>query len=101
MSRKSPEWAHDLSPDRKALAAKLEPCPTTIGPNMLETLTRLIGDERGATAIEYGLLAALVTIAGIAAMTSLGVSLESLFNLLAGQIDNAHRCVQVGSNCGN
>ena len=67
---------------------------------MLETLTRLIGDERGATAIEYGLIAALVSTAGIAAMTLLGVSLESLFNFVAGQIDNAHRCSQVGSNCG-
>ena len=34
-------------------------------------------DEEGATAIEYGLLAALISIAAIAAMTSVGTSLST------------------------
>jgi len=44
---------------------------------------KLIQDEAGVTAIEYGLIAALVAIAAIAAMTSLGSSLTSTFSLLA------------------
>ena len=38
---------------------------------------QLIQDEAGVTAIEYGLIAALVAIAAIAAMTTLGTSLSS------------------------
>lgn len=34
-------------------------------------------DETGATAIEYGLLAALISIAAIAAMTSVGTALST------------------------
>jgi len=38
---------------------------------------QLIQDEAGVTAIEYGLIAALIAIAAIAAMTTLGTSLSS------------------------
>ncbi|MCK6521107.1 Flp family type IVb pilin [Myxococcota bacterium] len=38
-----------------------------------------ISDESGATAIEYGLIAGLVAVAIIAALTALGGSLETLF----------------------
>ena len=44
---------------------------------------RLTEDSRGVTAIEYGLIAALVAIAAIAAMTTLGTSLSSVFSLVA------------------
>jgi pilus assembly protein Flp/PilA len=44
---------------------------------------RLTEDRRGVTAIEYGLIAALVAIAAIAAMTSLGTSLSSTFSNVA------------------
>jgi pilus assembly protein Flp/PilA len=44
---------------------------------------QLIQDEAGVTAIEYGLIAALVAIAAIAAMTSLGTSLTSTFSHVA------------------
>ena len=40
----------------------------------------LIQDESGATAIEYGLIAALVSVAIIVALTALGGSLSTLFN---------------------
>jgi pilus assembly protein Flp/PilA len=39
----------------------------------------LIKDESGATAIEYGLIAALVSVAIIVALTALGGSLSNLF----------------------
>ena len=38
-----------------------------------------ISDESGATAIEYGLIAGLVAVAIIAALTALGTSLDGLF----------------------
>jgi pilus assembly protein Flp/PilA len=44
---------------------------------------QLIQDEAGVTAIEYGLIAALVAIAAIAAMTTLGTSLSSTFSNVA------------------
>jgi pilus assembly protein Flp/PilA len=37
-------------------------------------------DERGATAIEYGLIAALIAVAAIAAMQGLGGALTTTFN---------------------
>lgn len=39
-----------------------------------------INDQAGATAIEYGLIAALIAVAAIAAMTGLGDSLKATFN---------------------
>ncbi len=40
----------------------------------------LVRDEQGATAIEYGLIAALIAVAAITAMTSLGTSLSGTFS---------------------
>lgn len=40
---------------------------------------RFVRDDGGATAIEYGLIAGLVAIAIIAAMSAFGVSLQNLF----------------------
>jgi len=39
-----------------------------------------IQDQSGATAIEYGLIAALIAVAAIAAMQGLGTSLQTTFN---------------------
>ena len=44
---------------------------------------RLTGDRRGVTAIEYGLIAALIAIAAIAAMQLLGTSLSNTFSDVA------------------
>lgn len=43
-------------------------------------MTRFSNDESGATAIEYGLIAALVAVVLIGALTAMGTSLESKFN---------------------
>ncbi|HEU0134847.1 MAG TPA: Flp family type IVb pilin [Allosphingosinicella sp.] len=43
----------------------------------------LLRDERGATAIEYGLLAALIAIAMLAAIGRAGFTLASLFERIA------------------
>jgi pilus assembly protein Flp/PilA len=42
-------------------------------------INKLIRDEAGATAIEYGLIAALIAVAAIAAMQGLGGQLRSTF----------------------
>jgi pilus assembly protein Flp/PilA len=47
---------------------------------MFATITKLLRNEDGATAIEYGLIAALIAVAAIAAMTSVGTSLSTTFN---------------------
>jgi pilus assembly protein Flp/PilA len=52
-------------------------------------LTQLIRDESGATAIEYGLIAALVAVAIIVALGLLGTSLDSLFTGIADTVDAA------------
>ena len=41
---------------------------------------KLARDEQGATAIEYGLIAALIAVAAITAMTNLGSTLSGTFN---------------------
>ena len=45
----------------------------------MRKLFRMIRDEKGATAIEYGLIAALIAVAAIAAMQGLGSSLNTTF----------------------
>ncbi len=49
----------------------------------------LMKDESGATAIEYGLIAALVSVAAIAALQALGGSLQNMFNTVATALDDA------------
>ena len=44
---------------------------------------KLIRNEKGATAIEYGLIAALIAVAAIGAMTSIGTKLGTTFNNVA------------------
>jgi pilus assembly protein Flp/PilA len=46
----------------------------------------LMKDESGATAIEYGLIAALVSIAAIAAMTQVGTKLSTTFSTVASNL---------------
>lgn len=43
----------------------------------------------GATAIEYGLIAALVSVAAIGALSLMGGSLETMFTAVSGQLDSA------------
>ena len=48
--------------------------------------TRLGRDDRGATAVEYGLMVALIAAVIIGAVTLLGGKLNTLFNTVAGAI---------------
>jgi pilus assembly protein Flp/PilA len=47
------------------------------------SLTTIRRDERGATAIEYGLIAALISLAAIIAFTSLGLNLATVFETIS------------------
>lgn len=49
----------------------------------------LIADESGATAIEYGLIAALVSVAAITALTNMGGSLNDIFTCVSLKLDSA------------
>lgn len=56
---------------------------------MLKSAISLWRDDSGATAIEYGLIAALVSVAAIAALTAMGNSLETMFGSVANVLSNA------------
>ena len=49
----------------------------------------LLKDAEGATAIEYGLIAALIAVAATVAMGSLGNSVKNTFTTVSGKMDNA------------
>ena len=49
---------------------------------------RFIKDESGATAIEYGLIAALIAVVIIAGVTSLGTSLNAKFTAIGTHVTN-------------
>jgi pilus assembly protein Flp/PilA len=51
---------------------------------------KLIRNEEGATAIEYGLIAALIAVAAIAALTRVGGSLQTTFNSVGSSLENAN-----------
>ena len=48
-----------------------------------EVFGNLLRDDAGATAIEYGLIAALIAVAAIAAFQLVGTNLSSLFSTVA------------------
>ncbi|MDD2904055.1 MAG: Flp family type IVb pilin [Syntrophales bacterium] len=54
--------------------------------NLLTKIKNLFYEEEGATAVEYGLLVALIAVAIIAAVTTLGLNLSAMFDNIAGKI---------------
>ncbi len=50
---------------------------------MFKITKQLLKDESGATAIEYGLIAALIAVAAITAFQLVGTNLSSIFNTVA------------------
>ncbi len=52
----------------------------------MHIFSAFLKNEDGATAIEYGLIAALISIAAIAAMTFVGTNLTNTFNHVAGNL---------------
>ncbi|MDR7143770.1 MULTISPECIES: Flp family type IVb pilin [unclassified Rhizobium] len=56
---------------------------------MTKLVSRFLKDESGATAIEYGLIAALISVALIAGATSLGTNINNVFQNLSTKMSNA------------
>ena len=56
---------------------------------MLKIIRNLSKSKKGATAIEYGLIAALIAVAAIAAMTALGESLTTIFQSISSTLVDA------------
>jgi pilus assembly protein Flp/PilA len=50
---------------------------------MTNLISRFVRDESGATAIEYGLIAALIAVVVITALTSIGTNLSAKFQSIA------------------
>lgn len=50
---------------------------------MTNLISRFVRDESGATAIEYGLIAALIAVVVITALTTIGSNLSAKFQTIA------------------
>ena len=53
---------------------------------MLTVLSHLVKDKSGVAAIEYGLLAALIAVAAISVMGTVGTSLKNTFSTVASNL---------------
>jgi pilus assembly protein Flp/PilA len=53
---------------------------------MFAMLTKLLKNEDGVTAIEYGLIAALIAVAAVTVMGTVGTNLSSTFNTVANKL---------------
>lgn len=56
---------------------------------MSKFVTRFLKDESGATAIEYGLIAALIAVVLVGALTMVGNSLNTAFTTIADKVGGA------------
>ena len=64
----------------------------------MKFLNKLIRDEAGATAIEYGLIAALIAVAAITAMTAVGGEVADTFNTVDTKLDAANKTTTPGTD---
>ena len=53
---------------------------------MTSTMSRFLRDESGATAIEYGLIAALISVVIIGVLATIGTNLSAKFNTIGDQL---------------
>lgn len=52
----------------------------------MKMIKKIFTNKKGATAIEYGLIAALIAVAAISAMQGLGSNLTSTFNTVSNKL---------------
>lgn len=57
---------------------------------MLHTIKAFAADESGVTAIEYGLIAALIAVVIIVAVTDVGKNLSNIFTTVSTSLANAN-----------
>lgn len=53
---------------------------------MLEMMKQFVSDEEGVTAIEYGLIAALIAVVIIGTVTTVGTNLSDIFQYIADKL---------------
>jgi pilus assembly protein Flp/PilA len=58
----------------------------------MQFFRKLIKNEKGATAIEYGLIAALIAVAAITAMSGLGEQLNNTFTNISDCMGDSTQC---------
>lgn len=56
----------------------------------MKFINQLLRDEAGATAIEYGLIAALIAVAAITAMGNIGTQLSSTFTKVSSKLEETN-----------
>jgi pilus assembly protein Flp/PilA len=56
------------------------------GPGMFATMIKLFKNEDGATAIEYGLIAALIAVAAVTVLGTVGTNLTATFTTVANKL---------------
>ncbi len=59
--------------------------------HFMKTMIRLFKNEEGATAIEYGLIAALISVVVIVALQTIGTELNASFTTIGDELANANR----------
>ncbi|MDH3242702.1 MAG: Flp family type IVb pilin [Alphaproteobacteria bacterium] len=60
-----------------------------MGNRLIRSITSLLTSDRGVTAIEYGLIAALIAVAIIAAMSLVGAEVKTTFDIWTTAVRNA------------
>jgi pilus assembly protein Flp/PilA len=60
-----------------------------MGPVMLESIRRIARCEQGATAVEYGLIASLIVIAMLVALSSVATTTSGMWNTVSTKVTNA------------
>jgi pilus assembly protein Flp/PilA len=60
------------------------------------TIRKMFRDKKGATAIEYGLIAALIAVAAITAMSSLGDQLDTTFQGVSDNLEEGNADLPTG-----
>lgn len=65
---------------------------------MTKIFARFLKDESGATAIEYGLIAALISVALIAGATTLGTNLGTIFTNISTELGTAGSGIGTGGS---
>ncbi|WP_321897895.1 Flp family type IVb pilin [Burkholderia cepacia] len=56
---------------------------------VIEKIAWFVEDPEGVTAIEYGLIAALIALGIVAALTAIGTDLSTVFSTIASSLDSA------------
>ena len=88
------KWKSPLRTERAAGG------PVIVDPILLAQMRRFGRDDRGATAIEYGLLVAGIAVSIIAVVFLLGDDLAALFQSIDDKIEIARDCAVAHANCG-